>query len=85
MHADATAHGGEGIPLPDDVHGLLVPPARYGRHVVGDVNAGWTGMLARGDDHGVTGGTLATVIQDVLLILFEEILKGGEDGLRSIS
>ena len=56
MNTDTAAHGRKGIPFPDDINGLLVFSHGYGRNIIGDVDAGRTCMLARGDDHGIARG-----------------------------
>jgi len=45
MDANTAAHGREGIPLSDDIYGLLVFPAGNGSHIIGDINTGRTGVL----------------------------------------
>ena len=62
MYTDSSAYRRKRIPLANNLRGLFIIPGRNGGHVVGHINACWTGVLAGRDDHGITGGSGASVL-----------------------
>ena len=81
MRADAAAHRGEGVLLPDEAVGVHQPPRGHEVHVAGHVHRGGAGVAAGRDVEVGAHARVAVAVVDVGFVLVAEVPEGGEDGV----